>query len=337
MLAMKSLRKMFKSKSKIILSFCVFAFINIIVQKNKPLVKNFAKKITQLLMRLEKLRILRYNSKEILHNPGCLMKGKTAFFIDIDGTLTAPGCWVHENNAVWLKKAQKDGHKVFINTGRSKGNIDAGLMEAISFADGIICGNGSHFIMDGKDIFKRAIPVEVLCRFSEYVMQHEDLWCLFEGEEELISINCGSDADESSDMKRITHKDDFKTKYSACPIEVIAVGRELPEEFAEHFADELTMFKLDGYWDCVLKGCNKAEAMLRVLDIIGFEQKYSVAVGDSENDRSMLEAAGISVAMGNADEAIKEIADMVTLPNTQGGVGEAVRRILYSSKNSSEK
>ena len=121
---------------------------------------------------------------------------------------------------------------MFINTGRSKGNIDADLMESISFADGIICGNGSHFIMDGKDIFKQAIPVETLCRLSEYVMQHEDLWCLFEGEEELISINRGFDSGESSGIKRVTHKDDFRTRYSACPIEVAAVGRELPEGFA---------------------------------------------------------------------------------------------------------
>lgn len=265
------------------------------------------------------------------------MKGKTAFFIDIDGTLTAPGRWVHENNAFWLKRAQKDGHKVFINTGRSKGNIDADLMESISFADGIICGNGSHFIMDGKDIFKQAIPVETLCRLSEYVMQHEDLWCLFEGEEELISINRGFDSGESSDIKRVTHKDDFRTRYSACPIEVAAVGRELPEGFAEYFADELSIFELDGYCDCVSKGCNKAAAMLRVLDIIGFEQQHSVAVGDSGNDLSMLEAAGTSVAMGNADGKIKAIADMVTFPNTQGGVGEAVRRILYASENADEK
>lgn len=264
------------------------------------------------------------------------MEGKTAFFIDIDGTLTAPGCWVHENNAFWLKKAQSDGHKVFINTGRSKGNIDADLMEAISFADGIICGNGSHFIMNGKDIFKQAIPVETLCRLSEYVMQHEDLWCLFEGEEELFSINCAFEND-SPDIIRITDKGDFKTKYSACPIEVVAVGRELPEGFEEYFADELSVFELDGYCDCVCKGCNKAAAMLRVLDIIGFEQKYSVAVGDSGNDRSMLEAAGTSVAMGNADDRIKAIADMVTLPNTQGGVGEAVRIILYASENAEEK
>ncbi len=259
------------------------------------------------------------------------MKDKTAFFIDIDGTLTAPGCWVHENNALWLKKAQSDGHKVFINTGRSKGNIDAGLMEAISFADGIICGNGCHFIMDGKDVFKQAIPVETLCRLSEYVMQHENLWCLFEGEEELFAIKRAFEND-SPDIIRITDKNDFKTRYSACPIEVAAVGRKLPEDFEETFGDELSIFKLDGYCDCVPKGCNKADAMLKVLDIIGLEQKNSIAVGDGENDRSMFEAAGFSVAMGNASEGIKAIADMVTFPNTQGGVGEAVRRILYADE-----
>ncbi len=67
MFAIKSLRKMFRSKFKIILPFCSFY---IIVQKNNSVVKNFKKKTTRSLVHLEKYKDLQYNSNKILHKSG---------------------------------------------------------------------------------------------------------------------------------------------------------------------------------------------------------------------------------------------------------------------------
>ena len=53
-----------------------------------------------------------------------------------------------------------------------------------------------------------------------------------------------------------------------------------------------------------------------------------MACGDSPNDGAMIKAAGIGVAMGNADESIKDIADFVTLSNTEDGVAYAVRKFV---------
>ena len=49
-----------------------------------------------------------------------------------------------------------------------------------------------------------------------------------------------------------------------------------------------------------------------------------MAFGDGENDISMLEAAGIGVAMGNAEDSVKEAADLVTLENDRDGVAYAI-------------
>ena len=54
-----------------------------------------------------------------------------------------------------------------------------------------------------------------------------------------------------------------------------------------------------------------------------------MAIGDSENDRNMLEFAGIAVVMGNAPDAIKEIADFVTLTNNEAGVAYAVEKLIF--------
>ena len=53
-----------------------------------------------------------------------------------------------------------------------------------------------------------------------------------------------------------------------------------------------------------------------------------MAIGDGSNDIPLLEAAGLAVAMGNARDELKEIADYITLPVDRCGLGAAVRLFL---------
>ena len=53
-----------------------------------------------------------------------------------------------------------------------------------------------------------------------------------------------------------------------------------------------------------------------------------MACGDSHNDMAMIQAAGLGVAMGNAEEEVKAIADFVTLSNLEDGVAFAVKRFV---------
>ena len=54
----------------------------------------------------------------------------------------------------------------------------------------------------------------------------------------------------------------------------------------------------------------------------------TAAFGDSENDISMLQAAGCGVAMGNAEDAVKAVADKVTLSNNSDGIAHALRELI---------
>jgi hydroxymethylpyrimidine pyrophosphatase-like HAD family hydrolase len=86
------------------------------------------------------------------------------------------------------------------------------------------------------------------------------------------------------------------------------------------------------YLGCFLEFQDRAASKWRALERAagdhGVAPEEIVAVGDDENDISMLEAAGLGVAMGNAAAVVKEAADVVTATNDEDGVVRLIDRLL---------
>ena len=78
------------------------------------------------------------------------------------------------------------------------------------------------------------------------------------------------------------------------------------------------------YLEVIPADIDKGEGLRRACDAAGIDIAGVVAFGDSENDIPMLRAAGMGVAMGNADEAVKAAADRVTLSNNDNGIAAAL-------------
>ena len=97
--------------------------------------------------------------------------------------------------------------------------------------------------------------------------------------------------------------------------------KELPLTFA--FAEETSL-------EMNAEGVTKAAGLRTLTDHLGITMDETVGIGDGENDRAMLEAVGLSIAMGNASEAIREICDFVTDDNEHNGVGKAIRKWCLS-------
>lgn len=76
------------------------------------------------------------------------------------------------------------------------------------------------------------------------------------------------------------------------------------------------------------EACSKGEALSWLCDHVGIEQSSSVAFGDSGNDLEMIEAAGIGVAMGNAEEAVKDAADLIAPANDEAGVARVLEDLM---------
>lgn len=75
-------------------------------------------------------------------------------------------------------------------------------------------------------------------------------------------------------------------------------------------------------------GVNKGTGLLALADLIGIDRAATIAVGDADNDAESLRAAGLGIAMGNANEAARAAADAVVATNDEGGCAEAIYKYL---------
>ena len=80
------------------------------------------------------------------------------------------------------------------------------------------------------------------------------------------------------------------------------------------------------YYEYTSLGIDKGTALSKAMAKLGIRPEECIAFGDAENDIPMLQYAGIGVAMGNATDAVKAIADEVTLSNEEDGIAHSLYR-----------
>lgn len=253
-------------------------------------------------------------------------KEKCAVFLDIDGTLISDSFVISEDNLKAIADARARGHMVFINTGRSWGNIPDVLHEQFDL-DGIISGSGAMITMNGEHVFKSCMSENLIRRVMEFIFSNRQYWAIFEGFNNVYSIpndvrekrNYENAVNSPAESKKICSEDE---------IQVIAMGKIVPDEFKELFKDDLTVFQFDTYADCVIKGLNKAKGIEKVLELTGINKENTIAIGDSNNDYDMLDFAGIGVAMANSQQRILDMADYITASAKESGVARAIEKFL---------
>lgn len=76
---------------------------------------------------------------------------------------------------------------------------------------------------------------------------------------------------------------------------------------------------------------SKGDALARLTQYLGFDPSQVMAIGDSGNDRSMVEWAGLGVAMGNASSEVKAVAKAVTLTQAEDGAAWAIERYVLEN------
>ncbi len=80
--------------------------------------------------------------------------------------------------------------------------------------------------------------------------------------------------------------------------------------------------------ECSPLGISKASGLKVLCDHLGINISETIAVGDADNDEEMLRAAGLSVAMGNANSHIKTLSDVVVSDCDHGGIVEVIKKYL---------
>ena len=104
--------------------------------------------------------------------------------------------------------------------------------------------------------------------------------------------------------------------------------KSLERQLIAALGDEVDIYlSMPWFLEVMPKGTNKGTGLQMICDDAGIDIKDAVAFGDSFNDIYMLEAAGMGIAMGNAEEAVKEAADMVTADCDHDGIAEALVKL----------
>ena len=123
-------------------------------------------------------------------------------------------------------------------------------------------------------------------------------------------------------IKQVSFKDNLKD-----PIyKVLLTGKPdyvavIEEEYKKPFENELSIYKSTPFFiEIMAQGIDKAASINRLVEYLGIKQEEVMAFGDGYNDLSMIEYAGLGVAMENAIDEVKIRANVVTLSHDNDGI-----------------
>ncbi|PGY48219.1 Cof-type HAD-IIB family hydrolase [Priestia megaterium] len=230
--------------------------------------------------------------------------------LDMDGTLLNNQQEISTENRQAIAKAQEQGVHVVLSTGRSLLTCRE-YAQSLQLSSYLITVNGSEIWDESGELVERKlIDASSIEKMWNLTQEHKlDFWAVTtdkvwrdEFPEDIASqewlkfgYDIPDDALREEVLKQIAGISDFEISNSS-----------------------LTNLEINAL------GINKAKGIMTVCERLGISMDEVIAMGDSLNDMAMIEAAGCGIAMGNAQEAVKEAADWVTDTNVNNGVAKAI-------------
>ena len=105
--------------------------------------------------------------------------------------------------------------------------------------------------------------------------------------------------------------------------------KKLSVEMNAHFVDRLTCASsMSHFLEFISNNAGKGAALAEVGKLFSIDRSEMIAIGDNYNDVCMLEYAGLGVAVGNAENGVKAVADYVTVSNNENAVAEVIERFV---------
>lgn len=242
---------------------------------------------------------------------------KYAFFLDIDGTTLANGV-IPEDNVAAINEAVEKGHYVFICTGRSYPRLGPEILDAANWS-GVITSLGAEIHFEGEKIRNITLSTDLAKEIASEILNN-DVWLIAGNGKNCIAIN-------REDFKSVIVEDKASFEAELNGITKLDMSPTIPEKLEKLINKEMKIFYHKTYCEAAMKDISKSEAMEFILGKLGIPRENSVAIGDSVNDLDMLEYAGIGVAVANASDEVKAVADMLTDSEVNCGVAKAIRKI----------
>ena len=248
-----------------------------------------------------------------------------AIFFDIDGTLVSfKSHTVPESARRAIARLREQGVKVFIATGRLMKHV--AIVNDIE-VDGYITVNGGYCITSaGEVIFESAFPratVERVIDLSEQygfdlnVMTHQDMYVSSMGERVQKIASMINIMPTVADVRAIAAT---QPVVQMCPY----ISRELEQEIMPLLPDCVGSRWIETFMDLNVRGVDKSLGIHQVMNYYGLTMAEAMAFGDGGNDLPMVRDAAVGVAMGNACDELKAVADYITSSVDEDGVSRAL-------------
>lgn len=266
--------------------------------------------------------------------------------IDCDNTLIKHNGEIHEDNIKAINMILNKGIKVVIATGRND-ILVKDYMDEAGFKEEIVIGCNGASIRDLKDysiIQLNYIPKHTMKKMIDICIENDIKAKMFTLEESYSTTkeNSGNELKEflTHYTKQLSMSLEYKfeedlysliEKKEFLKMVILENDREKLLNIQNKFKqldDINAVISAKNCLDIMKKGISKGNALKEYANMLGIKREEIVAIGDSENDLEMLNFASFSVAMGNADNIIKEACNMVTLTNDEGGVAQAIYKIF---------
>ncbi len=268
--------------------------------------------------------------------------------IDLDGTLLDMNKEISQRNREALSLAMEKGTRIVICSGRVYTGARL-YARQIGSEDPVIACNGAIITdrVDGEVVYSDNMEVEVCLKINEICKRHGIYYHVYAGDT-MLTEKLGFTSQKYFEKNQALPPED-RVDIEVVP-DMSQKLRELPGKVLKFVAvsDDRALLKAarddmekipevdvmsSNYdnFEVMNKGVSKGAALKKLSEILDIPAAQMMAIGDNENDISMLEYAGLSVVMENGEECAKAAADYITADNSRDGVAVAIEKFILGA------
>lgn len=260
--------------------------------------------------------------------------------LDLDGTLTNAQKEITPKTKAALLKAQQQGVRIMLASGRpTYGIVPPAEQLEIGRHGGYILAYNGGVILDWstrKVVYEQTLDETLVPQIYREAMAAGMQILTYQGE----AIATTDTQDEYVRHEAFINKmplvqyNDFLAQVTYPINKCLVVGppaplHQLELRLAREMEGKISVYRsADFFLECVPLGIDKAQSIDRLITLLGINRSEVIACGDGYNDLSMIQFAGLGVAMSNANADIQARADFVTLSNEEDGVAHVVEKFI---------
>ncbi|WP_347435926.1 Cof-type HAD-IIB family hydrolase [Fodinisporobacter ferrooxydans] len=260
--------------------------------------------------------------------------------IDIDDTLLNDHMQISKATQTALQEAAEQGVVITLATGRMFAAAKP-IAARLGLNVPIITYQGAWIkhLLDGTMLYERNVPRSLAGQIFAYAKE-QGFHLQVYSEDRLYTWMENEKIKKYSEFSKVPYhiEPDFESLMEQ-PLAKMLLFEDpdtidrIEQEVRPMFGSDVHITKSKPYFlEFSHPEATKGHAVKYLAQHYGCELKEVIAIGDSWNDREMIQVAGLGVAMGNAVDALKEIADFVTFTNNDDGVKHVIDTFIFANQ-----